>query len=48
MSVVLSKIAEDDLQFVYEDIEEKLRYIIKKSGIIKNPKLINDVLIEFF
>ena len=31
MSVVLSKIAEDDLQFVYEDIEEKLRYIIKKS-----------------
>ena len=31
MSVVLSRVAEDDLQFVYEDIKEKLRYIIKKS-----------------
>lgn len=31
MSVVFSKIAEDDLQFVYEEIKEKLRYIVKKS-----------------
>ena len=31
MSVVFSRIAEDDLQFVYEEIKEKLRYIIKKS-----------------
>ena len=31
MSVVFSRIDEDDLQFVYEEIKEKLRYIIKKS-----------------
>ena len=31
MSVIFSRIAEDDLQFVYEEIKEKLRYIIKKS-----------------
>ena len=31
MQVKFSKIHVDDLQFVYENIEEKLRYIIKKS-----------------
>ena len=31
MAVKFSKIHVDDLQFVYEDIEEKLRYVIKKS-----------------
>ena len=31
MSVIFSRISEDDLQFVYEEIKEKLRYIIKKS-----------------
>jgi len=32
MAIKFSKIHVDDLQFVYEDIEEKLRYIIKKSN----------------
>jgi len=31
MAVKFSKIHVDDLQFVYEEIEEKLRYVIKKS-----------------
>ena len=32
MAVKFSKIHVDDLQFVYEEIEEKLRYIVKKSN----------------
>lgn len=31
MELKFSKIHVDDLQFVYDEIEEKLRYIIKKS-----------------